>query len=349
MKQIYVSLKSDGTSTPNSKVLNFQSENLATRVNFTYPKEYEGYTKQIDIYVGKSRQTDYKVLGTTSEVYIDLNDEYLQAGYLSLQPIAYLGDVKVKFEIVKFDVKKSLDVIESTTSVPIPLAEELQEDITQLNLDMLDKMNLNGDNSNVDVITFNPNTLVALSQVGQLRWNNDLRTLELRLSNDVTLSLGNETLLRAMNKQGSTILNGKACYISGGAGANIRTKLATNTDGLIAQSTIGVATEDLLNNESGYICTEGIVNGINTLAFNEGDVLYLGTNGDLINVEPIAPTPKIFVGVCLRSHGSLGSIYVKVRAVPRLSRLSDVYINNLQNNDVLKWNSTTMRWENKPL
>lgn len=349
MKQIYVNLDAYGHSNVNANTLNFQSENLATRITFTYPNEFALYTKQIDVYVGNDTTTDFVDLGVGNVVNLDLKEEYLKSGYLTLQPIAILGDVKVKFEAFKLNIRKSLDVVESTTSVPIPLAQELVEQITELANQLALKLNITGSNSNIDLLQFNVNTLVALTQIGQLRWNNTERTLELKLSNDVTLQIGKETLLRAMNKETITILNGKACYVSGGAGSNVYTKLATNTDGLIAQATIGVATEDLTANESGYICTEGIVGGINTNAWNEGDVLYLGTNGDLINVEPVAPTPKIFIGVVLRKHLTLGSIYVKVRAVPRLSRLSDVYIENLQNNDVLKWNSTTMRWENKPL
>lgn len=37
------------------------------------------------------------------------------------------------------------------------------------------------------------------------------------------------------------------------------------------------------------------------------------------------------------------------RAIPRMSKLSDVYINDLQDGDIIKWNSITQRWENKPL
>ena len=331
----------------------FSNENETIKLIITYPSELNSYRKRLDIYVDYDKTLDY-FESDSETLEVILKAEHLKQGIIKVQPIAYLVEIgeeyldsiKQKWKALKFEVQYSINTLESDTTLTPSIAEYLQLQITVLDEN---KMNLNGDNSNVDVLSFKTNTLVALSQVGQLRWNNDLRTLELRLSNDVTLALGNETLLRAMNKQGSTILNGKACYLSGGAGANIYTKLATNTDGLIAQSTIGVATEDLLNNESGYICTEGIVNGINTNAWNEGDILYLGTNGDLINVEPIAPTPKIFVGVCLRSHGSLGSIYVKVRAVPRLSRLSDVYIDNLQNGDVLVWNSINERWENKQL
>lgn len=211
------------------------------------------------------------------------------------------------------------------------------------------KIDLNGINANIDRLQFNTATLQALNAVGQIRWNDTERTLELRLSNDVTLQIGKETLLRATNKELTTIPNGKACYISGGAGGNVHTKLATNTDGLIAQATIGVATEDLISNESGYICTEGIVGGINTDSWNEGDILYLGISGALVNVEPVAPTPKIFVGVVLRKHLSLGSIYVKVRAVPRLQRLSDVLVSSIADGHALIWNGTTGRFENEAI
>ena len=46
-----------------------------------------------------------------------------------------------------------------------------------------------------------------------------------------------------------------------------------------AQRTFGMATENIANNGFGAITTEGLVRDVNTAAFTEGDMLWLGVNG----------------------------------------------------------------------
>ena len=74
-------------------------------------------------------------------------------------------------------------------------------------------------------------------------------------------------------------------------------------------------------------------------------MLWLGTNGNVTNVEPTAPTSKISVGMVLMSNANNGVVYVKIRAIARNQKLSDVYAPTLTGGDVLRWNSTTLRFE----
>jgi hypothetical protein len=132
MKQILIQCRLDGTISWNIQNLNFQSENLATSIKVDYPTEYASYTKRVDIFVGKNKTTDFKLLGTSNPVSFNLEEGHLKSGYISIQPIAYSGTTKVKFGILKLDVHKSLDVVESSVVVPIPLAIELKGDIEDL-------------------------------------------------------------------------------------------------------------------------------------------------------------------------------------------------------------------------
>ena len=213
----------------------------------------------------------------------------------------------------------------------------------------LSRMFLTGSNSNIDVLSFFTETIVPFTKAGQLRWNEVLKTLELKISDNVTLQIGKETLLEAMNDGTTLISNGQAVYVSGGAGTNVYIKRASTANGDIAQSTIGVATEPMQAGHWGHTCTEGLVNGINTFVWEEGDKLYLGIDGALTNVEPISPTPKVFMGVVLRKHLTLGSIYVKVRAIPRMAKLSDVFVSSIADGHALIWNGTTGRFENEAI
>ena len=230
-------------------------------------------------------------------------------------------------------------------------ALEGRMDNAEIDIDALQatRMNLDGSNSNIDVLSFFTETIVPLTQAGQLRWNEVLRTLELKISDDVTLQIGKEILLHARNDEATSIYNGQAVYISGGAGTNSYIKRSSTANGDVAQSTIGVATETMQAGEWGHTCTEGLVNGINTKAWEEGDKLYLGVDGALTNVEPTSPTPKVFMGVVLKKHISLGSIYVKVRAIPTMAKLSDVFVSSIADGHALIWNGTTGRFENEAI
>lgn len=206
------------------------------------------------------------------------------------------------------------------------------------------KMNINGLNSLIDKLNFKPDTLTQLSNVGQLRYSTQYDTLELKTP-FATIQLGQEMQEIVKNDNGSIIYNGRMVYISSALGANALAKLVSASNQDLAQKTFGMATVDISSNAFGAITTEGAVRDLNTSAFSEGDQLYLGENGNITNVEPIAPLAKIFVGIVLRSHAEFGAVYVKIRPIPRLQKLSDVFAPVLTTGDVLVYNATSLRWE----
>ena len=207
------------------------------------------------------------------------------------------------------------------------------------------KINNNGTNSNIDVLHFNPTTLTALSNIGDVRFSDESKTLEVKVSDTVSIQLGQETQARVKNNAGVLISNGQVVYIDSASGSNPLAKIATTADPDIAQRTFGMATEDIAINGFGAITTEGLVRDVNTSSFTEGAMLWLSTNGSVTATEPVAPTPKISIGMVLRSNATNGVIYVKIRAIARNSKLSDVYAPTLANGNILRWNSTTSRFE----
>ena len=171
---------------------------------------------------------------------------------------------------------------------------------------------LKGSGFNLDSIQFNPATETLLTNIGQLRWNAGNQTLEIKCSNDVTLSIGQENYIRGKNAETTQILNGKVVYVSGGQGANSLIKRASNNN-TTGERVIGVATQNIGPNNIGFVTTNGIVNEINTSAFAEGDVLWLGVDGALTNVKPGTDVNQICIGVVLRSHATQGSLLVSVK------------------------------------
>ena len=208
------------------------------------------------------------------------------------------------------------------------------------------KIDLNGLNSYADKLNFNPTTVSALSAIGQVRYSSTSHCLEVMIDSEVTMQIGQEMLFEGKSREAVQMNSGNVVYISGAVGDNPEIKFASNTVQLSAQATIGVVTEVITPNNNGFICSEGIVNGLNTDAYLAGDILWLGANGTFTNIEPVAPIPKIFIGVVLRKQQINGSIYVKIRSVPRFSRLSDVLFTDIKDNDIPVWNATNARFQN---
>lgn len=166
--------------------------------------------------------------------------------------------------------------------------------------------------SALNVLKMNASSVQTLANIGELAFNPDTQTLEVKCSADVTLSIGQENYIRGKNAESSTILNGTVVYVSGGLVANSLIKRAGNADGT-AERVIGVATQDIGANNIGFVTTSGVVNKLNTSAYAEGDLLWLGTNGAMTNVKPDTSVDQICIGVVLRSHATEGSILVAVK------------------------------------
>lgn len=145
--------------------------------------------------------------------------------------------------------------------------------------------------------------------VGGMYWDTGNVTVSLPLNADVNLQIGQESLVRARNNTGSTVTNGQVVYIAGAQGNNPTIGLA-DADSAATSQVIGVATEDIADNGTGFVTVSGVVNGVNTSSWNAGDKLYLSTtNGHLTNTPPTSPHISVMVGTALNSTNN-GRIFV---------------------------------------
>lgn len=129
---------------------------------------------------------------------------------------------------------------------------------------------------------------------------------------EISLQVGQEEYIRVRNITGSGIPNGKAVYITGAQGQHTTVDLSF-ASGELQSEAVGVATHDIEDNSFGYVTTFGLVRGIDTNAFNEGDELFVGlASGDLTNVSPIAPNYKTSIGHVV-VKGNNGSILITPR------------------------------------
>jgi hypothetical protein len=130
------------------------------------------------------------------------------------------------------------------------------------------------------------------------------------------MQIGRETWLHVYNDSGSTITNGQAVYISGNnVGTSLPTIALARADSASTANVVGLATHDIENNSSGYVTVNGVVRGINTVAYNNGDLLYLSPTvaGGVTATKPSRPNFIIDVGFVTFKSAALGEIEVFVK------------------------------------
>lgn len=200
-------------------------------------------------------------------------------------------------------------------------------------------------------LQFNTATPGSANVAGKLAWNDTDGTLDLRLKDgSVTLQLGQEFVARVYNDTAATLGEGRVVRVSGASGQRMTVALANPSNDANSSTTLGVVTQSggIGVNQSGYVTLSGLVRGINTADFEEGDVLWLAANGTFTSTKPVAPTHLVQVGYVVIASNN-GSIYVHVQNGYELDELHNVKITNPQNNDVLKYNSSLGIWVNGPI
>lgn len=201
-----------------------------------------------------------------------------------------------------------------------------------------------------------------VTQARRVQWNQDDGTVDIGLYGGSVLQVGQELMYYAKNTSGGLITNGTPVMFTGTVGASGKLTFgpAVADGSVLADYMMGVATQDIANNDFGYVTSFGLVRGFNTTGspygetWADGDLLYFSpaAPGTWTNVQPQAPNIDVPVAVVVNAGaGGSGSIFVRMTVAEALSRLQDVYINGTgtpQDFDVLLYDSSQSRWENKP-
>ena len=167
--------------------------------------------------------------------------------------------------------------------------------------------------SQVDYIRLNTGAAAGAAIVGKTFWDDANGTLATTLKGgNVTLQHGQELHVPAKNITGSQINDGKVVYISGGTLGDTNIALAQANSTVQSDGVIGVATENIPNNSTGFVTAFGYVNNINTSAFSANDIIWLSDSvaGGMTNVRPKHPNNAVKIGTCTYSHATLGRIHV---------------------------------------
>ena len=191
-------------------------------------------------------------------------------------------------------------------------------------------LQISGSINNVDYIDFNTGSATPTWKSGRVFWDNVDGALSVyNAEADITLQVGQENWTRVRNNTGTTVTNGTVVRITGSQGdaPTIERAQSIPKSGSINVDTqiLGVATHNIEDSSFGYVTTQGLVRGLNTNAFNDGETLFVGTGsaGVLQNIAPPAPYEIIPIGVCVKAGpGSSGIIYVAVQQPLDFSDLS---------------------------
>lgn len=171
--------------------------------------------------------------------------------------------------------------------------------------------------------------------VGRLRWNNTDLCLEFVTAGGVIIQISQEVTILATNKTGADIPDGTPVYISGAQGQRPTITVAENTDVLATSRTIGLTTQDIADNATGFATEIGLVRGLDTSAFNDGDPVFVATDGDMIATEPAYPAHNMRIGYVVYSHATQGIILVDTQKGFHLENLYEVAITDPGNGEVL--------------
>lgn len=203
----------------------------------------------------------------------------------------------------------------------------------------------------VDYLAVNTSSTVAVTTAKAV-WNATESTLELGFNASTSTMLGMDLHAQIYNQSGSPFTKGQVVKADGSSGTRLKVSLALATSDANSAQTLGVCSQAISNNSSGVIITQGVLRGIDTNAFNEGDTLYLSatTPGALTNTRPTAPLHGVRIGYVVKKAGVAdGIIFVDVQNGLELEELHDVAITAVQNNDIIAYNASTTVWRNRQL
>lgn len=183
--------------------------------------------------------------------------------------------------------------------------------------------------------------------VGEVEYNDTQGSLIQGLKGgNVTNVIGQQLHQRVNNRTGAPLAKGDVVYLSGSQGNRITVAKGLAVTDAFSANTFGVVAENIANNASGFIITEGLITGLNTSALTEDSAVYLSPTvaGALTSTKPQAPQHSVYIGVCVKSNNGSGELFVKIRNGQELDELHDVQITSPVNNASLYYKSSEGLW-----
>lgn len=208
----------------------------------------------------------------------------------------------------------------------------------------------NGNFANVNALGFDTTPGTLPTATGSMYWDSGNGTPTIVLDTDLDLQLGQENLAKVYNGTGSTISKGSVVAVSGAQGQRPSVVLADADSEALSAGTLGIAAEDIANGAEGFVCTFGLVRGINTSAFTAGAPIYLSqTAGAFTATRPTAPAHTVFLGWVISINSSSGELFVNISNGWELDELHNVLITSPASGNTLIYDASVGVWKNANL
>lgn len=151
---------------------------------------------------------------------------------------------------------------------------------------------------------------------GRLFYDNAANALSYYNNNsEVTINLGQETVVPVRNNTMYTIENGALVYITGGDSFGHPTVALARANTFATAEAVGIATNEIGIDDTGFMTTKGFVNGLNTSQFTAGAILYVNANvpGKFADSAPMSPNFPHQVGYVIDVDSTDGRVLVDLQ------------------------------------
>jgi len=266
-----------------------------------------------------------------------------------------IGTNQANGDTVNFLVEDLANYISSIADIDVSVAN------LKIRLPQIDSDVTIGNGSDVDT-TISGN----LNVNGDLTVNGTIAGLSVEESLSVVFNV--------KNTSGELLPKGTVVHVAStqSSQGNIIDVVKADNSSSSGMPAIGILNVQLADDGEGEAVVVGRVSNIDTSAFTAGDELYVNTNGGFTNVKPTGTALIQKIAVVIKSHASNGSIEVfgagRSNDVPNIAlnniwvgnasgeptptvhtieNITDVNITNLQDNQILKYNSSTSKWQNE--
>ena len=220
---------------------------------------------------------------------------------------------------------------------------------TQITASSIRTAYITSSNIDTDYIDFNGINGEAPWQAGRLYYNtaSNLLSVYTEVPN-LHIHLGEQVVARVQNDLPITLAKGKVIQITGSTSSDTpRVITASWENDATSARTLAVVMEDIAVGARGYALLSGLLEGINTNAYQPGEVVYLSSSGNITNVIPPSPFHEVRIGQVVRKQTNNGSIFIRIQNGYELEELHDIDLVNIQNGDLLTYQTSPFpQWRN---
>jgi hypothetical protein len=211
--------------------------------------------------------------------------------------------------------------------------------------------------SNLDFVQFDT-TANTTPVTGLLGWDSVNGTLNLGLSANKHIHIGEESLFRVRNTTGTTIGKGTALYASGVEPSGRIQVTPYVADGTVREVRfMGLAAESIADGVNGFVQHFGHVRDLDTrgtssTAISVGDETWAA--GDILYVHPtvpgkltnVAPRHAIVVALVIVRHQTTGWLFVRYSSGGHIDDIHDIVLTSPTDGQFLRYNSASTVWVN---